>query len=153
MTAPTTTDPATFEADGVTTIALTALTLAEVFSLGRLFPGHSYVGPVVTTAIAMHALAWGCRRYGMNAFTAATVSLGPLALLVARLVLPERTGYGLPLGSTWHAFRLALQEAKTDFHAVTAPAPFTRGFELVTVTAVGLRRMRRASHSYTSSKH
>ena len=41
---------------------MTALTLAGVFSLGRLFSGHSYVGPVVTTAIAMHALAWGCRR-------------------------------------------------------------------------------------------
>ncbi|HSS12148.1 MAG TPA: DUF3488 domain-containing protein, partial [Acidimicrobiales bacterium] len=126
------------DADAAATIALTVLTLAGVFSLGRLFASHSYVGPVVTTAIAMHAVAWGCRRQGLRAVTAAVVSLGALILVVAWLVLPETTSYGLPLGGTWHAVHLALQEARTDFHSVTAPAPVTRGFELVTVTAVGV---------------
>ena len=130
--------PLDTDADASATIALTVLTLAGVFSLGRLFSSHSYVGPVVTTAIGMHAVAWGCRRRRLRTVTTVLVSVGALILLVAWLVLPETTSYGLPLGHTWHAVRLALQQARTDFRSVTAPAPVTRGFELVTVTAVGL---------------
>ena len=130
--------PADFEADAAATIALTLLTLAGVFSLGRLFVSHSYVAPVVTVAIAMHAVAWACRRQRLRGVTTALISIGALILVVTWVVLPETTSFGLPLGSTWHAVHLALQEARTDFRSVTAPAPVTRGFELVTAATVGI---------------
>ena len=49
------------------TIALTVLTLAAVVQPRPAVrrPG-SYVGPVVTTAVVMHAVAWGCRRQGLR---------------------------------------------------------------------------------------
>jgi transglutaminase-like putative cysteine protease len=125
------------QTDAIATIALTALTLGAVYSLNRLFVSGSYVGPVVATAIVMHAVAWGCRRQGLRTPAALTVSLASLVLLVAWLVLPETTRYGLPLTGTWRSAVGALRDASTEFHSVVAPAPVTRGFLLATVTAIG----------------
>jgi transglutaminase-like putative cysteine protease len=119
------------------TVALTALTVAAVYSLGRLFVSGSYFVPVMTAALAMHAVAWGCRRQRWRSAKVVAVSLLALVLVVSWLVLPRTTSYGLPLTGTLRAARQALHDAGTQFHTVTAPAPVTRGFLLVTVASVG----------------
>src|ERR1700736_952556 len=130
--------PAALPADAIATTALTVLSPAGVYSLSRLFASGSYVGPVVTMVIVMHAVAWGCRRQGLRPASAAVVSVASLALVLAWLVVPETTRYGLPLTATLRAAHQALRDAGTDFHSVTAPAPVTRGFLFVTVAAVGV---------------
>lgn len=129
---------ADLQADAIATVTLCALSLGAVYSLSRLFASGSYVGPVVTMVIVMHAVAWGCRRQGLRPASAAIVSVASLVLLLAWLVMPETTRYGLPLTATLRAAHQALGDAGTDFHAVIAPAPVTRGFLFITVAAVGV---------------
>jgi transglutaminase-like putative cysteine protease len=126
------------DADAAATIALTALTLAAVVSLGRLFSSGGWVGPVVLTVLGMHAVAWLCRRQRWSAVTSAVVMAGALLLLVSWLVLPGSTRFGLPLTGTWRAAGQALNAARNEFHAVTAPAPATQGFVLITAFAIGV---------------
>jgi transglutaminase-like putative cysteine protease len=130
--------PADLQADAIATMALCALTLGGVYSLSRLFASGSYVGPVVTMVIVMHAVAWGCRRQGLRPAPALAVCVASLVLLLAWLVVPETTRYGLPLTATLRAAHQALKDATNDFHSVVAPAPVTRGFLFVTVAAVGV---------------
>jgi transglutaminase-like putative cysteine protease len=124
--------------DLAATLSLTALSLAAIYSLGRLYATNAYVGPVMTMAVAMHAVGWACRRRGLRTATAAVISLAAIVLLVSWLVLGNTTQYGLPLSDTLHAARLALNQASNDFRSVVAPAPVTKGFLLVTVAAVGV---------------
>ncbi|MDQ1371019.1 MAG: hypothetical protein QOF20_3372 [Acidimicrobiaceae bacterium] len=124
--------------DAIATIALATLTLAGVFSLTRLFVGHSFVGPVLAVAVGAHAMAWFCRRQGWPPLVAVLVTLATLVLLASWTVLPGSTTYGLPLLGTIRATGHALHQAALDFHRVTAPAPATEGFVLVTVFSVGI---------------
>jgi transglutaminase-like putative cysteine protease len=109
-----------------------------VLSLSRLYSSGDWVGPVVTITIAMHAVAWACRRWGLGGVSAAAVSVVAAIVAVSWLVLPGSTRMGLPLAGTWRAAGQTLRDAQTQFHNVTAPAPATHGFILVTVLAVAL---------------
>jgi transglutaminase-like putative cysteine protease len=129
---------ATSAHDAIATVALTALTLAGVFSLNRVFVGRSFAGPVVVVAIGAHGVAWICRRQGWPPLVTALVSLLTLILLVSWTVLPGSTTFGLPLIGTWHAATHAIHQATLDFHRVATPAPVTQGFVLFAVSGVGL---------------
>jgi transglutaminase-like putative cysteine protease len=124
--------------DAIATIALATLTLAGVFSLTRLFIGRGFVAPVLAVAIGAHLMAWLCRRQGWPPVVAVLVSLATLVLLVSWTVLPASTTYGLPLLGTLRAAGHAIHQATLDFHRVTAPAPATEGFVLLTVCSVGI---------------
>lgn len=129
---------ATTANSAIATVALTALTLAGVFSLNRLFVGRSFVGPVLLVAIGAHAVAWSGRRMGWPPVVATSVSLVALVFLTSWAVLPGSTTFGLPLLGTLHAAARALHHATADFHQVTAPAPVTEGFVLVAACGVGI---------------
>jgi transglutaminase-like putative cysteine protease len=129
---------ATAANDAIATVALTALTLAGVFSLSRLFIGRSFAGPVLAVAVGAHAMAWVCRRYGWPPLAVAAASLVTLVLLVSWTVLPASTSFGLPLLGTFHAASASLQQAMRDFHRVTTPAPATPGFVLLAACGVGI---------------
>ncbi|MDQ6949208.1 MAG: DUF3488 and transglutaminase-like domain-containing protein, partial [Actinomycetota bacterium] len=120
------------------TLTLTILTLAGVFSLTRLFIGRSFMGPVLVVAVGVHAIAWFCRRQGWPPVVATAVSLLGLILLASWTVVPGSTTFGLPLLDTLHAMENAIQQATADFHRVTAPAPASQGFVLAAVFGVGV---------------
>lgn len=124
--------------DALATVALVTLTLAAVYSLTRLFAGHSFAGPVLVVALGGHAVGWLSRRLGWPPAVAGVASAFALILLVSWAVLPGSTTFGLPLAGTLHAAARSLHQATTDFHRVTAPAPVTQGFVLVTACGVGV---------------
>jgi transglutaminase-like putative cysteine protease len=117
---------------------LTALTLAGVYSMSRLFLGGSFVGPVLGVALGAHAVAWLCRNRSWPPVAATGVCLVALILLVSWFVLPGSTSYGIPWLHTWQVAVRSFHEATTDFHRVTAPAPATQGFVLVAAAGVGI---------------
>jgi transglutaminase-like putative cysteine protease len=124
--------------DAIATVALTALTLAGVFSLTRLFIDRSFAGPVILMALGAHAIAWFGRRQGWPSIVATSLSLVGLVVLASWTVLPSSTTFGLPLLGTFHAAQQAVHHATVDFHQVTAPAPVTQGFVLLAVCGVGI---------------
>lgn len=124
--------------DAIATLALAVLTLAGVYSMSRLFLGHSFVGPVVGVALGAHAVAWLCRNRSWPPAVASTVTLVALVLLVSWFVLPGSTSYGIPWLHTWDVAVRSFHQATTEFHRVTAPAPASQGFVLVAAAGVGV---------------
>jgi len=124
--------------DAIATLALIALTMAGVFSMNRLFMGRSFVGPVLAVAVGCHVVAWFCRRRGWPPIVATLVGVVALVFLVSWAVLPSSTTFGLPLLDTLHTAARSIHQASMDFHQVTAPAPVTQGFVLISACGVGI---------------
>ncbi len=124
--------------DAIATVALTVLTMAGVFSMDRLFVGRSFVGPVLAVGVGTHAVAWCCRRRGWPPIVATLVGVVALIFLVSWAVLPSSTTFGLPLLHTLHAASRSIHQATVEFHQVTAPAPVSQGFVLISACGVGV---------------
>src|SRR5581483_9826941 len=118
------------------TLALTGLTAIAALCLSRLFATGSFLGPVLAAAVATHALAWGARRLNLPAVVGYLLAVVVVALVVAWLVLPGTTTYGLPLMETLRTAGRDLSQAGADFKKVVAPTPVTDGFVIASVIGV-----------------
>jgi len=119
-------------------LALVAVNVVAVVGLARLFSSTSFLPPVLLALIAGHATAWAGRRLGLSVAAAAGLALAGLGLVVAWVVEPHATTYGLPTMATLDAVRADLAEAWRRFGEVVAPTPATRGFVLGSVVAAWL---------------
>jgi transglutaminase-like putative cysteine protease len=122
----------------VPTVALTLLTIVSAVSLGRLFADGTFLGPVLVTALVCHALAWALRARPVPAVIVIAVSVGSIALLIAWLVIPDTTTFGIPTGETLSTFRRELAQAAEEFRRVVAPAPTIVGFRLGSVLGTAI---------------
>jgi transglutaminase-like putative cysteine protease len=120
------------------TAALTLLTIVSAVSLGRLFADGSYLGPVVITAVACHALAWALRARPVPAPIVVAASVSSVVLLIAWLVIPQTTAFGVPTGETFSTLRTELSQAAEEFRRVVAPAPTILGFRLGSVLGTAI---------------
>jgi transglutaminase-like putative cysteine protease len=124
-------DPTSFA-----TIGLTLVTVVVALSLGRLFADGSFVPAVVATAVGCHGVSWAGRRWGLSTPLTLLAGLAVPLLVVAWIVLPGTTFFGVPTGATLSAARNDLSAAYTAFRHVVAPAPVTDGFVIAAVIGV-----------------
>lgn len=117
-------------------LALTAVTVAAVVGLARLFVDGSFLVPVLLFGIGGHGLAVLCRRLGWRSSVTTAVALVALVVGVSWFLLPETTLAGLPSGETLAVAREQLADALTTFRQVVAPAPVEPGFVLA--AAIGI---------------
>jgi transglutaminase-like putative cysteine protease len=127
-------------ADGNTaaTIALVALMIVSASGLVRVFSGHRWFGPVLVTAIGVHAVCWAARRGRLPQLVALALALAALWVLTGWTVLGSSTDYGFPGGSTASHLWTVLGEARSDFAAAVTPVGVTTGFELMAVLGTGI---------------
>lgn len=118
-------------------LSLTALTFVATLGMGRLFADGSFIVPLCTGAIATHLVAWWARRIGLGLAAGALATAGALALVVAWVVLPHTTAYGIPWMGTWSAVSDELSASWSQFSRVVAPAPVTKGFLIASMAGVG----------------
>src|SRR5262249_20397239 len=126
------------EAWGGGRVALVALTTASALGLLRVFTGHRWLGPVLVTALGVHAVCWGARRARLPQFAALLVGLAAVWVLTGWTVLGSATSYGFPGGHTAAQFWSALHQARSDFSSAITPAPASRDFVLVAVLGTGV---------------
>jgi len=125
------TRPPTRAIGGVTEISLAVLTLAAAVSLARLFHHPwGFLGPVGLTIVAVHVVAWACRRRGVPLAVAALASAWAAALVLSWTVLAHATFFGLPTRGTLAAAGRAMSAAMDQFRNVASPAPVSPGFVL-----------------------
>ena len=127
------------EADAFTgsVASLTLLTLVATLGMGRLFADGSFILPLCTTAVVTHLAAWWARRNGLGLAMGALATAGAFVLVVAWVVMPHTTAYGIPWSGTWKGVSDALSGAWNEFSRVKAPAPVTKGFLLAAMAGVG----------------
>jgi transglutaminase-like putative cysteine protease len=123
--------------DAAATAALLLLTLASGVGLMRVFTGHGWLGPVVLTAVGVHAAAWATRRARLPQGVALVLTLVALWVLAAWTVLGSTTYYGFPGAGTASHLGVALGQAHADFVTAVTPAVVTTGFELLAVLGIG----------------
>jgi len=109
-------------------VTLTLVTVAAVMGLNRLFVNGSSLLPIVVACVLCHGLAAGCRRRGMAMATSAAASAVGLLLVVAWVVEPQTTRYGIPTGATFTATVNGLADAWRQFGVTVAPTRATGGF-------------------------
>jgi transglutaminase-like putative cysteine protease len=120
------------------TVFLGLLTVASALGLLRVFAGHAWMGPVVLTAIGMHAVCWAGRRWGLRWLPALALALVALVLLVSWTVLGSATLHGLPSPSTWSHLVAAFRKAHADFASAIAPVQPLTGYTLIAVIGTGV---------------
>ncbi|HZN15530.1 MAG TPA: DUF3488 domain-containing protein, partial [Acidimicrobiales bacterium] len=136
---PGTTGPAGIVGDPtiLATAALTLVTVTVALGFGRLFADGSFVGPVLATAIGCHAVAWASRRWSLGPIGFAAGLVVPIAV-IAWMVLPDTTFFGVPTPATLGALGDELSKAYDAFRHVVAPAPVTDGFLIASVIGIAI---------------
>ncbi len=131
--------PFTAEQEGypATTLSLTVLTLASAAGLLRVFTNDGWVGPVLVTALVLHAIGWAARRWRVPQVAALALSVLALWLLVGWTVLPSTTYHGLPAAGTASHLWTAWTQAHSDFAAAVTPVTTTTGYTLLAVLGTG----------------
>ena len=125
------------DAYSAATLALLALTVVSAAGLVRVFTGHHWVGPIVVTAVGVHAVCWATRRGRLPQLVALVLALAALWVLAGWTVLGSSTAFGIPGTRTASHLWAALRQAHTDFAAAVTPVPATTGFTLVAVLGTG----------------
>lgn len=120
-----------------TTLALCALTLGTTVGFGRLFRGTTWLGPLLVSAVAAHAVAWWTRRADLGPGAAVAASALGVALVAVWVAIPSSTSYGIPWSDTVHMAAHVLGQARAAFAESVAPTKPTPGFLLITSAAVG----------------
>jgi transglutaminase-like putative cysteine protease len=117
--------------------ALTLLSLVVAVGFGRLFADGSYIVPVAATAIGCHTVAWAARRWALGPVAAFGALLVPVAV-IAWLILPETTFFGVPTLATVREAGHELSTAYQAFRHVVAPTAVTDGFLIAAVVGVAV---------------
>jgi transglutaminase-like putative cysteine protease len=120
------------------TLALLGLTLASIAGLLRVFTGHHWLGPVLVTAIGVHAACWAARRARFGLLFSLLLALLSVWVLAGWTVLGSSTVYGFPAGGAATELGKAIGQAHADFALTVTPTAPTRGFLLITVLGTGL---------------
>jgi transglutaminase-like putative cysteine protease len=110
--------------------SLTAITVAAVLGLGRLFADGSFFPQVAFAAVTAHGAAVVCRRRRLGPAPSALVGVVAAALLLTWFQLSETTLFGLPTLDTLRQANTELGDAWRTFGDVVAPAPVLPGFVL-----------------------
>lgn len=113
------------------TAALAVLTLAASAGLFRVFSGHRWVGPVLTTVLVVHLACWALRHRGYGSAGSALAVAAATVLMAVWTVLGRYTWYGLPTVSTWDRAVSALGDLGNQFASMVAPVAPTTAFELL----------------------
>ncbi len=120
------------------TVTLLALTVVSTVGLVRVFTGHSWVAPLLITAVGVQATCWTARRYRLPRVVGLGLALVAAWVLAAWTVLGSTTTYGFPAGRTASQLWLVLGQARSDFATAVTPVPVTTGFKLMVVLGTAL---------------
>jgi transglutaminase-like putative cysteine protease len=109
-------------------MALVVVTIAAVAGLGRLFTDARFLGPVVGAAVGGHVIAAAARRLGVPLWLFVVLAAAGGFVVLAWVIEPATTTYGIPWGHSLHALGDDLSRAWRQFGDAAAPAVATRAF-------------------------
>lgn len=119
-------------------LAITAVTVASVAGLTRLFSDTAFLAPVVSAALLAHSIAWLARSRKFSPAPALGISLAGLGVFIIEVLQAHTTWYGIPSRATFGTIASLLSTGWKEFGTVVAPTPTTPGFVLAAVIAIWL---------------
>ena len=118
-------------------LTLTATSVATAISFCRIFPGWSFLMPVVITVIAVHAVMTLARSLTWPIWVAAPVGIVALSMVLGMLYFRSTLFGFVPTRATWDATWQSLADAFSQFRTTVAPVPDDGGYAVATALAMG----------------
>jgi transglutaminase-like putative cysteine protease len=114
-------------------LALAALSIAAVLTLGRVFQSGRFVLPVVGAVLLAHLLGFVARRRGWSLLDGLSLSMTGLAAYLIWVLAPHTTLYGIPTVDTFRVLADRLGDGVHELRTAVVPAPATDGAIVLSV--------------------
>ncbi len=122
-------------------LCLTALTVATVISLCRIFPDWAYLQPMVAVAVGVHFVAIALRYARAPLWAALPALVLVLFLLLGLVYYRDTLSMFLPTSRTVELMRIDLRLVIDQFATAVAPVPSEGSFVTATAAAIGVCAM------------
>ncbi|MFL6241528.1 MAG: transglutaminaseTgpA domain-containing protein, partial [Acidimicrobiia bacterium] len=118
------------------TLALAALSIAAVLTLGRVFASGRFVLPAVGAVLLAHLLGFVARTRRWSLVDALSLSMSGLAVYLIWFQAPHTTLYGIPTADTFRVLADRLGDGVHELRTAVVPAPATNGAIVLSVLVV-----------------
>jgi transglutaminase-like putative cysteine protease len=114
-------------ASALTALALAALNVAAVLTLGRVFASGRFALPVVSAVLLVHLLGFAARARRWPLLDALSLWLSGLAVFLIWVLAVHTTAYGLPTFETFRVLADRLGDGLHELRTAVVPAPASDG--------------------------
>jgi len=114
-------------ASALTALALAALNVAAVLTLGRVFASGRFALPVVSAVLLVHLLGFMARTRRWPLLDALSLWLSGLAVFLIWVLALHTTAYGLPTLDTFRVLADRLGDGLHELRTSVVPAPASDG--------------------------
>ncbi|HEY3096745.1 MAG TPA: transglutaminaseTgpA domain-containing protein [Acidimicrobiia bacterium] len=114
-------------ASALTALALAALNIAAVLTLGRVFASGRFALPVVSAVLLVHLLGFMARTRRWPLLDALSLWLSGLAVFLIWVLALHTTAYGLPTLDTFRVLADRLGDGFHELRTAVVPAPASDG--------------------------
>jgi transglutaminase-like putative cysteine protease len=111
----------------LTALALAALSVAAVLTLGRVFASGRFALPVIAAVLVVHLLGFAARTRRWPLIDALSLWTGALAVYLIWVVAVHTTAFGLPTAETFRVLADRLGDGIHELRTAVVPAPATDG--------------------------
>ena len=108
-------------------LALAALSVATVLTLGRVFASGRFAAPVVGAVLLVHLLGFLARTRDWPLLDALSLWVFGLCVYLIWVVVPDATTFGIPTLETFRVLAERLGDGLHELRTAVVPAPATDG--------------------------
>jgi transglutaminase-like putative cysteine protease len=108
-------------------LALAALSVAAVLTLGRVFASGRFALPVIAAVLVVHLLGFAARARRWPLVDALSLWTSGLVVFLIWVLAPHTTAFGLPTLETLHVLGERLADGVHELRTAVVPAPPTDG--------------------------
>jgi transglutaminase-like putative cysteine protease len=108
-------------------LALAALSVATVLTLGRVFASGRFAAPVVGAVLLVHLLGFAARTRRWPLVDALSLWISALCLYLIWVLVPDTTVFGVPTLDTFRVLADRLGDGLHDLRTAVVPAPASDG--------------------------
>ena len=120
------------------TICVTALTLATVISLCRVFPDWAYLNDMALVALGTHAVALLLRVARAHVLVALPILMLTIVELIAVVYYNDTLNGPMPTGRTFDVMSIDLRLVIEQFPTAVAPVPSVGNYAVVGAAAIAI---------------
>ena len=114
-------------ASALTALALAALSVATVLTLGRVFASGRFAAPVVSAVLLVHLLGFAARTRRWPLIDALSLWVVGLCAYLIWVLVPDTTVFGVPTLDTFRVLADRLGDGLHDLRTAVVPAPASDG--------------------------
>lgn len=127
-----------FGTELISSIALTAFSIAVAAGFARVFSGWQFLDDFVVLAVAGHGFGFLTRRLRIPGIVAVPLFVGLMIWIIAFVHYRESMSALIPTGETLELFRQEIDRVREEFPAAVAPVIYGGGWDVIAAIGMAL---------------